>query len=165
MKSLDRKELQELLVKCWMTHDGLWFFNCLQECGIEKTNKINRAAANSIGKVEIKRIGKALGVENVGTFRELKELIEAVSDIVKADFMDFTYSFSSENVIHWEMGQCFAYDGIKKMGVIEQYQCGIFARVEGWFEGLGIRYEVSPQVGGCMKLTDGSCFRDYRFSF
>ncbi len=35
MKELDKKEMKELLVKCWMTHDGLWFYHSLQECGIE----------------------------------------------------------------------------------------------------------------------------------
>jgi hypothetical protein len=42
--SLETGQLKELLNKGWMTHDAMWFYNCLQEVGIEKTNKINRAA-------------------------------------------------------------------------------------------------------------------------
>ena len=74
MKSLDKNELKELLVRCWMTHDGLWFYHSLQECGIEKTSKINQAAARAIGAVEARRITRALGIEKVETFEEFKEL-------------------------------------------------------------------------------------------
>jgi len=28
---LEKKELKELLNKNWMTHDAMWFYNCLQE--------------------------------------------------------------------------------------------------------------------------------------
>jgi hypothetical protein len=51
------------------------------------------------------------------------------------------------------------------MGVIDQYQCGIFDRAQGWFEGLGIKYSITPEVDGCMMHTSGHCFRDFRFSF
>ena len=50
---LEKKELKELLVKCWMTHDAMWFTHCLQECGIDKTSKINREAVKAVAAVEI----------------------------------------------------------------------------------------------------------------
>ena len=55
---LEKKELKDLLVKCWMTHDAMWFYHCLQECGIEKTNRINRAAVKAVAAVEIRRLRK-----------------------------------------------------------------------------------------------------------
>ena len=165
MKSLDKKEIKELLNKSWMTHDGMWFYHCLQECGIEVTNKINKAAVRSMAMVEGKRLKKVLGIEKIEDFEELKYFIEGAYGIVKADFINFVYSFPSENTAHVEMQECFAYDGIKKMGVIDQYQCGIFSRMEGWFDGLGIKYSVTPQVEGCMMHTDGECFRDCSFYF
>ena len=39
---LDKKQLKELLVKCWMTHDGSWFYNCARELGIDAANKLNK---------------------------------------------------------------------------------------------------------------------------
>jgi len=156
---------KDLLIKCWMTHDAMWFYHCLQECGMEKTNKINQAAVRSMGMIEIKRIEKAFGIGKIGTFKDLKELIEGAVEVVKGDFMDFTCSFPSENLMHWEMHRCFAYDGMKKMGAIDQYQCGIFTRIEGWFEGLEIKYSAAPQVKGCLMHTEGNCFRDFQFNF
>jgi hypothetical protein len=55
-----------------MTHDAMWFYNCLQECGIEKTNKINKAAIHDMSAIEIKRIQKAVGVGQLNTFDEFK---------------------------------------------------------------------------------------------
>ena len=37
------------------------FYNCLKECGIEQTNKINKAAIRDMSAIEIKRIKKAAG--------------------------------------------------------------------------------------------------------
>ena len=163
MRSLDRNELKELLVKCWMTHDGLWFFHCLQECGIEKTSSINQAAARAIGAIEAKRIMKAFGMEKLATLEELEEFMEEGFDVVKGDFMKFNFDWTEEGVLHITTGRCFAHDGIKKMGAIDGYDCGIFARVAGWFDGLGIEYEITPPVEGCMMHTDGTCFRDFTF--
>jgi len=165
MKSLDTKKLKELLVKCWMTHDGLWFYHCLQECGIEKTSRINQAAARAIGSIEAKRIKRALGFEKVDSFEELKELVREGFEVVRGDFMKFTHDFSSHNVLHITTNRCFAYEGIKKMGAIDGYDCGIFVRMAGWFDGLEIQYEVSPPIQGCMLHAEGNCHRDFKFFF
>jgi len=163
MKSLDRRELKEILVKCWMTHDAMWFYHCLQECGIERTNKINKAAVRSMAMIEIRRIQKAVGIDKVETFEDLKLLTEAAYGIVKGDFMKSSHSFPSENTLRGEMERCFAYEGIKRLGVIDQYQCGIFERIYSWFDALGIKYSVTPKVESCMMHTDGRCFRDFKF--
>ena len=165
MKSLDKKELKELLVKCWMTHDGLWFYHCLQECGIEKTSRINQAAARAIGVIEAKRIKKALGLEKVDSFEKLVELVREGFDIVRGDFMQFEHDFSSHNMMHITTKRCFAYEGITKMGAIDGYDCGIFARMAGWLDGLDIQYEVSPPIKGCMLHSKGDCYRDFMFFF
>jgi len=167
MNSLTKKELRELLNKCWMTHDGMWFYHCLQEFGIEKTNKMNKAAIRSLAPIEMKRIKKALGIEDIQTFEQLKELTEGAFEIVKGDFMNFTFSYPSENVLHWEFEaqKCFAYEGMKNMGVIDQYQCGVLYRIECWLDSLGIKYSVTPQVRGCLMHTSGNCSGDFKFCF
>jgi hypothetical protein len=165
VKTVGRNELKELLIKNWMTHDAMWFYHCLQESGIEKTNKINKAAVRAMGMIEIKRIQKAVGIEKVATFEDFKSLLEAAWDIVKGDFMKSSFSLPSRNVLRGDFERCFAYEGIKQIGAIEQYQCGIFERIYGWFDGLGMKYSVSPQVNGCMMHTDGRCFREITFTF
>jgi hypothetical protein len=165
MKTLQKNELKEILIKNWMTHDAMWFYHCLQECGIERTNNINKAAVRAMGTIEIRRIQKAVGIQNVATFEDVKSLLEAAWDIVKGDFMKSSLSLPAKNILRGDFEKCFAYEGIRQIGAIEQYECGIFERIYGWFDGLGMKYSVSPQVKGCMMHTDGKCFREITFAF
>jgi hypothetical protein len=165
MRLPEKDELKELLVKGWMTHDAMWFYHCLQECGIEKTNKINRAAVRAMAAIEIKRIQKAVGAEKLDTFDEFRRFFDMAMEIATGKFMNYTYSLPANNVMHGEWESCFAYDGVKALGVIDRYECGIMLRIDTWLDTLGIRYEVEPKVTGCMMHTDGKCFRDYRFFF
>jgi hypothetical protein len=162
---LEQEELKEFLIKNWMTHDGMWFLHCMQECGIEKTNKINRAAVRSMAKVELKRLKEIFGIDQVRTFAEFQAFVEAIFNIIKANFMDFTCEFPAFNVFKFTMNNCFAHDGIKRMGALDHYQCGIFERIETWFHELGVDYEIAPQVIGCMMHSENQCFRIFKFDF
>jgi Family of unknown function (DUF6125) len=161
----EKKDLKELLTKCWMTHDAMWFYHCLQECGIEKTNKVNRAAVKSMAAVEIKRMKKAAGVERLETFDEFWDFFRFTIATLTGDFMKYSFESKETNHICGTWHQCFAYEGIKMLGMIDQYECGIMDRVESWFDTLDIKYEVEPKVTGCMMHTEGRCYRDYTFFF
>jgi hypothetical protein len=165
MRSLEKDELKELLIKGWMTHDAMWFYHCLQECGIEKTNRINKAAIKAMSAVEIKRIQKAVGAEKLDTFDEFKRFFDITMEIATGEFMKYTYSMPTNNLMHGEWESCFAYEGVKALGVVDRYECGIMLRIDTWLDTLGIQYEVEPKVTGCIMHTDGKCFRDYRFFF
>ncbi len=115
--------------------------------------------------IEIKRIQKTLGIDKVETFEDFKLLSDATWDIVKGGFMRSSYSYPAKNILRGNFENCFAYEGITQLGAIEQYQCGIFERIYGWYDGMGIRYSVSPQVEGCMMHTDGRCFREFTSNF
>lgn len=86
VRKVAQKEIVDLLNKCWMTHDGMWFFHCLQEFGIEATNKINKAAIKSLSSIETKRIKKALGIENkIETYNDFKVFFKEASKIMIPD--------------------------------------------------------------------------------
>jgi hypothetical protein len=165
MKYLNKEELKELLIKSWMTHDGLWFRYTIQEFGIEKVNKVNKAASKSLGLIEIKRYKNIFNIEKIKNFEDFKSFIDNVFSIVKADFMKFSYSFPIKNQFYFEMHQCFAHNGVEQLGVIDRYRCGIVDRIEGWFEGLEIKYAVSPKVDTCLIYKGEKCFRNYTFFF
>jgi hypothetical protein len=63
------------------------------------------------------------------------------------------------------MYQCFAHGGIKRIGVIDQYKCGIYDRIDGWFEGLGLKFSVIPQINECLMHKGQKCIRKYIFKF
>ena len=165
MKEPNAKELKELIIKCWMTHDGMWFYHCQREFGMEAANRLNKAAISSLAEIEAKRVQQAFQLGKIATFEDLQRLTQAMFQTVKGDFMVFTFTFPEENLLHFNMEKCFAYEGMVMMGVIDRYECGIFHRVLSWFDVLGLKYRVEPEVKGCMLLTEGRCYRDVRFEF
>ncbi len=167
MKRSEKKELIELLNKCWMTHDAMWFHQCLQEFGIEKANKMNKGAIRSLAPIEVGRIKSFLGIDkkNIETFEEFKEFFEGASELCIPAFMNATMSFPSENVLHWEFKpkNCFAYKGMRNIGVIDEYECGVIYRVECWIESLGIKYDVNPRIQSCLMVDGSQCSGHFKF--
>jgi hypothetical protein len=172
MKSVDqlsRKKIIETINKDWMTHDGMWFLHCLQEFGIEKTNKLNLAAIKSMAQVETVRVKKLLGMEDHSfeDFNELKTFFLHVKALFIPEFMGLTTEFFDDGRLMMTMQpeNCFAYKGIRKMGVIDQYQCGVLYRIEVMFKSLGLDYTLSRPIGDCQMAREGKCRLEVQFNF
>ena len=165
---IGKREIRDLLGKGWLTHDGMWFYHTYQEFGIEKANKLNKAAIQSLAPIEIKRVKKALGIggEKIGTFEELKNfMLEALEmTLPNSVFERFRFRASSKDLLHWEWesGECFAYKGMKQIGIIDGYRCGVMYRIECWLEALGIKYSIDPKIDKCMMHEKGACLGDIR---
>lgn len=159
-ENIPQKKTIELLNKCWMTHDGMWFFHCLQEFGIETTNKINKAAIKSLSALEIIRIRKILDCNKpIETFEAFKNFFSEAAILMIPDFMNVTFSYPEKNRMAWQFSheKCFAYAGVKRLGVIEKYECGVLYRIKCWLDELGIKHTFSPEIGRCHMHTKGDC--------
>lgn len=163
LTAIDKDKLKELLLKCWMTHDGMWFYHSLQEHGIEKTNRINKAAIRSLAAIEIERIRKVLGPEKIETFQDIRALADNAFGVLTDSFMGFHYAFPAEDVLHWEMKRCFAYEGMKRLAVIDSYECGVIYRVACWFDRARIRYDLTPPTDRCILHLTGNCSGEFKF--
>jgi hypothetical protein len=96
----------------------------------------------------------------------LREFFEAARELVMADFMDFECRWlPSEATVRFQWHRCFAYEGVTALGVADACECGIYDRVYGWLDALGIGYEVSPATAHCTMHTDGTCIRTVRLHF
>ena len=163
MKSSDtitKKETIDFLNKCWMTHDGMWFFHCLQEFGIEATNKINKSAIKSLSSVELKRIKDILGFEkDIESFEKFRLFFIEAAKLMIPDFMNIRFSFPEENKMTWgfNQGKCFAYEGVNRVGAIDKYECGVLYRIKCWLEELGIEHKFSPEIDRCHMHQKGDC--------
>jgi hypothetical protein len=172
MKSLDeitKEELIDLENRCWMTHDGMWFFICLSNFGIEQANKLNKSAIKGLAPFEVGRTKKAIGYEKekMESFQELKDYFAIAKTLFIPPFMNGTVSFPRENVMRWEFaqGQCFAYKGMKRMGVIDKYECGVMYRIECWLDCLGIKYKTIPKIDKCLMHMTGHCSGEIELTF
>ncbi len=162
---LGRAEIVDLLNRCWMAHDGMWFLQCFKAFGIDQANRLNKAAIKSLAPLEIAWIRKALGEggERIGNFDQFKKFFLSASKLVIPEFMGATMSFPGKGKLHWEFApsQCFAFRGMRRIGAIEGYECGVIYRIECWLETLGLEYKVSPRPVQCLMLTGGKCSGDF----
>jgi hypothetical protein len=165
MEKLNKKEIREFFSKGWMTHDAMWLYHCLQEFGAEKANKVNQAAVKSMAAIEIQRVLKLMNKEKgvITSFEELKEIIDTTFKLILPKFMKFYYSFPEKNRFRGGFYECFAHDGLKKFGMLDFYQCAIITRVQGWIDGLGVKYDLSPEFTGCLMHKNGKCEMEFKF--
>lgn len=163
---LNLKEVSDLLNRCWMTHDGMWFYHCFKEFGIDRANQLNKAAIKSLAPIEIGRIKKVLGIEKIETFEEFKSFCQDAFDLFIPDFMGARMTFPEKNVLHWEFipQKCFAFRGMQVLGVIDNYDCGVIYRVACWIDSLGIEYTIDPSIGKCMMHINGFCAGNFRLN-
>lgn len=160
---VDREELKNFLGKGWLTHDGAWFYHACLDCGMEKANVLNRKAIETLAAIEMVRAKKVLGAseEDLATFEVLLDFLLASLRLILPASVLSRASFTSPaaNVLRWEWedGQCFAYKGMKRIGVIDDYVCGVIYRIECWFKNLGIPCEVEPKIEKCIMHERGNC--------
>lgn len=170
LDGLSKSDIRDLLGKGWLTHDGMWFYHTSRELGMEKANKINKAAISALAPIEVKRMLGVLGVgeEEIDSMEDLKSLMLAGLEITlpRSVFSRVHFSYPGGDVISWEWdeGECFAYKGMKQIGVIDEYSCGVMFRIECWLRALGVKYEIEPVIEGCLMHETGSCRGDIRIS-
>jgi hypothetical protein len=78
--------------------------------------------------------------------------------------MKFDFSFPEKNLLRGQFNYCFAYEGVKKFGLVDNYDCGIVERVKGWLDALSVKYEATD-FSGCLMHQCGQCIIDIRFDF
>ena len=162
---ISKQDLKEVLSKNWLTHDAMWFALSVETIGMEKTNAINRKAAHSMAQIEAKRMSKVFNIGKITNVQELKGFMEKTLNIVSGEFMKYDYKIIDERTIIFDSLNCFAYEGVNKLGVISDYECGIFERIEGWFDYFNIRYTKEPNEIKCLMHLYGSCSKKYTFTF
>jgi hypothetical protein len=163
LDGIEKTEIRNVMGKGWLTHDGMWFYHTCREFGIERANELNKAAIQSLAPIEIGRIKRLLGIarEKFETFDELVHFMRAALELTLPDsvFKNFHFTPAAKNLIRWkwESLQCFAYKGMKQIGVIDGYHCGVMYRIECWLEALGVRYSMQPVIEGCLMHEKGVC--------
>lgn len=88
-----------------------------------------------------------------------KALFAEASNLLIPDFMGGKSIYPEENKMPWDFnnGKCFAHAGVKMLGAIEHYECGVLYRVKCWLDELGIKHRFIPEIGKCHMHISGSC--------
>ena len=155
-------ERESLLVKCWMTHDARWFNAVAREFGMAAANRLNQVAVREAAKVEAQRVGRSLGLVAPADAADCLRAQQALIGVLGPELLDYDAEVQDAQSYRIRVKRCFAYENVEKAGIAAQYDCGIFARVEGWLDGMGIAHELAPPLKGCLKAQGRECVHTIR---
>lgn len=157
LRGFPSAERDALLIQCWMSHDARWFAAVAQECGMPVANRLNQIAAHEIGKVEAQRIVRAFQMPPIKTLDDYLLAQELFIAFLGPDLLDYRVSKVGGTAFQVKVQRCFAYDNVVRVDIADEYECGIFARITGWLDALGLAYETSPSLGKCLKAQGPEC--------
>ncbi|MFX1258142.1 MAG: hypothetical protein ACFFAN_09800 [Promethearchaeota archaeon] len=156
LSTIDANEKIEILRKNWMSHDARYQMAIVREFGWEKGNKLNKVIIHDMGKVMMYRLMNALDISKVKSIDELKALcLCAICFYYPEPIFSYHIEEISETDLLGVVDKCSTYDNIKKIGVVNQYECGCFAMRSGWYKALGM--EVEEILLTCLKNGDKKC--------
>ena len=145
-----------------------WLFSPSAMVRIRSKLILIGSAIAALAPIEIARAQKILGLggQKIESFDQLADFMPQALELILPDsvFSKFRFVPSEANVFHWEWASenCFAYKGMKQMGTIDGYSCGVMYRIECWLTALGIDYQIEPRPDGCLMHQTGSCVGDIR---
>jgi hypothetical protein len=164
-ENISKNDLKDILSKNWLTHDAMWFAISVETLGMKQTNFINRKAARNMAKIEARRLSKLFNVKTIVKAQDLISFFDNTFSLIGGDYIICQYELISDSTIRFKTKKCFAFEGVSKLGVISEYECGIFERLEGWFEFFNLSYTKIPDDISCLMYKNGSCVKEYTFSF
>ncbi len=162
LRRLPQAEREALLIRCWMSHDARWFMAVAQAFGPAAANRLNQIAAHEEGKAEARRIVRVLGLPPAAGAEDYLVVQEVLIGLLGPELLDYEVARTGEDAFEIRVRRCFAHENVSRAGIADGYECGIFARVTGWLEALGLKYEMNPRLGGCLKAAGQDCV--YAFS-
>jgi hypothetical protein len=163
IKALDFKETKGLLIRNWMTHDALWYGEVARNFGMGAASPMNLRVCRQLGRIEFTRFMKAVGATAPRGFENYRNLFEAGGRIFVPEFITFEFEYREPNTQIFRVGDCFAHKGMEKSGVLSEYECGIFVRIEGWFDAMGLKYSRDQDLSRCLKYKGLECVIAYQF--
>ena len=155
--SLSFEMEKDLLIKGWMSHDARWFMAVAEHFGIEAASRLNQIVARELGRVEMKRFMKALTLSSPKNMDEYLNLKKAALSLFGPDLIEYEIKILDHQSYEMCLKRCFAYENIVRAGIKDQYECGIFARLQGWIDAHGLEHELTPPLGKCMMVFGKEC--------
>ena len=165
LQRLSPSERESLMIKCWMSHDARWFMAVAREFGMEATNRINKKAIRETGRIEAHRLLTALDLGPAQTVEDCLLVVETIIGLFGPDLLDYDVRKVGDDECEVHVRRCFAYDNVAQAGIEDEFECGIFARSGGWYEALGVDWEMTPPLGKCVKALGQECIHNFKFKY
>jgi len=155
--SLSFEMEKDLLIKGWMSHDARWFMAVAKHFGMDAASRLNQTVCRELGRIEMKRFMNTLNLSPPKNLDDHLNLKRAAISLYGPDLIEYGIEILDHRSYKMHLKRCFAYENIVKAGIKDQYECGIFARLQGWIDAQGLGHELAPTLGKCMKVLGGEC--------
>jgi Family of unknown function (DUF6125) len=162
---ISRDQLKDILLRNWLTHDALWYGEVAAKFGMAEASPMNLRVCRKLGRIEFKRLMNAVQAAPPKNFKEYRELFEQGAEVFVPEFITMQIDYPGGSLQGFHVSECFAHQGMKKLGVLPEYECGIFERIEGWFDAMGLRYTRTPDLSRCLKFKGEECRITVQFHF
>ena len=163
--AINRDQLRDILLRNWMTHDALWYGEVAAKFGMAEASPMNLRVCRNLGRIEFKRLMNVVEAPPPKNFKAYRELFELAKEVFVPEFVTIQIDYPGNSLQVFQVSDCFAYNGMKKMGLLPEYECGIFERIEGWFDAMGLKYTRTPDLSRCLKFKDEECKITVQFHF
>jgi hypothetical protein len=164
-KQMAEDQIKDYLLTNWMTHDALWYREVASRWGMSEASPMNLRVCRHLGKIEFKRLLKATGSGPPKDMNQLKLLYEEAKRILVPPFFEADVEFEGDTAIRFLTRECFAYKGMKAADLIHGYACGIYERIDGWFDAMGVTYTRMPDLSLCLKHKGQECQVTFEIQF
>jgi len=148
---------KDLLIRGWMSHDARWFMAVAERFGIEEANRLNQIVCRELGQVEIRRFMKALNLPLPKNIDAHLRINKAAISLYGPDLIEYEIKVLDRQSYEMDIKRCFAHENVVRAGIKDQYECGILVRVQGWIDAQGLKHELIPTLGKCMKVQGKEC--------
>jgi hypothetical protein len=163
--TINKDQLRSILIKNWMTHDALWYGEVATKFGMSEASPMNLRVCRKLGQIEFGRLMKMVETPSPKNIEEYQELFEVGEQVFFPDFVSAQISYPGNDSQIFDFLDCFAYKGMKKLGLLPDYECGIFERIEGWFDAMELHYTRTPDLSRCLRLKGNKCRITVQFHF
>jgi hypothetical protein len=163
--TINQDQLKDMLLRNWMTHDALWYGEVAAKFGMAEASPMNLRVCRKLGRIEFKRLMNAVEALPPKTFEAYRELFELGCKVFVPEFITMQIEYPGASLQVFHVSECFAHQGMNKLGVLSEYECGIFERIEGWFEAMRLRYVRTPDLSRCLKFKAEECRIAVQFQF
>jgi hypothetical protein len=162
---INRDQLKDILLRNWLTHDALWYGEVAEKFGMAEASPMNLRVCRKLGRIEFKRLMSLAGAPPPKNFEAYRELFELGQEVFVPEFITIHIDYPGNSTQVFQVSECFAHQGMKKLGLLADYECGIFERIEGWFDAMGLRYTRTPDLSRCLKFKGEECRITVQFHF
>lgn len=153
---LTPEQRERLLRDSWISHDGQWVLKTAQEFGFDAASKLNKAAARSLGKIEMKRLMAAMKWGEIKNAEDFKRLLAIACNLYMPEEHKYDIEQLDDNSVLGRVLECYVYKNVSKAGTADYFRCAAKYRFTSWLEGCGLQGEViaTKDMNNCKGTCD-----------